>query len=55
MCESGFLRHQQKTAEQDMVRSLMLSEQRAQVRRDHKIEISNQDRIDLVNIIKGAE
>jgi len=55
MSESGFLRHQQKTAEQDMVRSLMLSEQRAQVRRDHKIEISNQDRIDLVNIIKGAE
>ena len=55
MSESGFLRYQQKTAEQDMVRSLMLSEQRAQVRRDHKIEISNQDRIDLVNIIKGAE
>jgi len=55
MSESGFLRHQQKTAEQDMVRSLMLSEQRAQVRRNHKIEISNQDRLDLVNIIRGAK
>ena len=55
MSESEFRQHQSKTAEQDMVRSLMLSEQRAQIRRNHKIEISNQDRLDLVNIIRGAK
>jgi len=57
MSESGFLRHQQKTAEQDMVRSLMLSEQRAQVRRNHRVEneISRQDKLDLIDIIKGVK
>tara|TARA_R100000656_G_scaffold9857_1_gene10578 strand:+ start:949 stop:1224 length:276 start_codon:yes stop_codon:yes gene_type:complete len=55
MSENEFRRHQSRTAEQDMIRSLMLSEQRDQVRRNHRVEISNQDRIDLVNIIKGAE
>ena len=57
MSESGFLRHQQKTAEQDMLRSLMLSEQRDQVRRNHRVEneISRQDKLDLIDIIKGVK
>jgi len=52
MSENEFRRHQSKTAEQDMIKSLMLSEQRAQIRRDHKI--SGRDKEDLIGIIKGA-
>lgn len=55
MSEGEFIRHQKKAAEQDMIRSLMLSEQRAQVRHDSKNdEISTEDREDLIGIIKGA-
>jgi len=54
MSENEFLRHQQKTAEQDMLKSLMLSEQRAQARRDHENSISEKDKTDLIGIIKGV-
>lgn len=54
MSENEFRRHQHRIAEQDMVKSLMLSEQRAQARRDHKNSISGQDKEDLIGIIKGA-
>ena len=57
MSENEFRQHQVRTVERDMVRSLMLSEQRAQVRRDRKNEneISRQDKLDLIDIIKGVE
>ena len=57
MSEGEFLRYQSKTAEQDMLRSLMLSEQRDQVRRNHRVEneISRQDKLDLIDIIKGVK
>ena len=54
MSENEFRRHQHRIAEQDMVKSLMLSEQRAQARRDYKKSISGQDKEDLIGIIKGA-
>ena len=57
MSDNEFRQHQVRTTERDMVRSLMLSEQRAQVRRDHKNknEISRQDKLDLIDIIKGVK
>ena len=57
MSENEFRQHQVRTTERDMVRSLMLAEQRAQVRRDHKSEneISRQDKLDLIDIIKGVK
>ena len=55
MSDREFMRHQKDSAEQDMIRSLMLSEQRAQTRRDSKRnEISGEDKEDLIGIIKGA-
>tara|TARA_R100000750_G_scaffold108_4_gene202 strand:+ start:1117 stop:1389 length:273 start_codon:yes stop_codon:yes gene_type:complete len=55
MSENEFRQHQSRAAEQDMLKSLMLSEQRAQIRRDHKDEISRQDKLDLIDIIKGVK
>jgi len=54
MDETEFRQHESKVKRDEAIRSLMLSEQRAQVRRDYRKSISGKDKEDLIGIIKGA-